>query len=59
MLKLELDEQEQDALADVLISSLSELRTEIGHTDQMAFRQRLRTQEALLKKILERLQPPA
>ena len=58
MLKLELSEQEQEALADVLQSSLSELRTEISHTDRQAFRQRLKSQEQLVRKVLQRLQTP-
>lgn len=59
MLKLELDDQEQEALADVLMSALAELRTEISHTDRQAFRLRLRAQEQLVRRVLDQLQPPA
>jgi hypothetical protein len=57
MLKLELNEQEQEALADVLMSALAELRTEISHTDRQAFRLRLKAQEQLVRKIVDQLQP--
>lgn len=59
MLKLELNDQEQEALADVLMSALAELRTEISHTDRQAFRQRLKVQEQLVRKVLDQLQTPA
>lgn len=55
MLQLELNDQEQEVLADVLRSFLSELRTEVVHTDRLAYRERLKDQEQLIKKILSRL----
>jgi hypothetical protein len=54
-MNLELNKQEQQTLADVLRSSLSELREEVVHTDRLAYRERLKEQEDLLKEILTRL----
>jgi hypothetical protein len=54
-MQLELNKQEQTTLADVLSSSLSELREEVAHTDRLAYRERLKEQENLLKEILSRL----
>lgn len=56
MLQLELDDQEQEALVEVLKSFLSELRTEVSHTDRLAYRERLKGQEQLIKKILSKLE---
>lgn len=54
-MQLELNRHEQETLADVLKSSLSELREEVAHTDRLAYRERLKEQEELLKEILSRL----
>lgn len=59
MFRLELDDREHDMLADVLRSSLSELRTEVSHTDRQAYRLRLRDEENSLRHILEKLEQPA
>jgi len=57
MLQLELNDKEQETLAEVLTSFLSELRTEVSHTDRQAYRERLRDQEQLIKQILGKVQP--
>lgn len=56
MLQLELNDKEQETLAEVLRSFLSELRTEVSHTDRQAYRERLRDQEQLIKQILSRVE---
>lgn len=56
MFTLELDDREHEALVEVLMTFLSELRTEVGHTDRRAYRQRLRSQEQTIKQILGRLE---
>lgn len=55
MFQLELNEREQQALAEALKSFLSELRTEVSHTDRQAYRQALKDQEDVLKGIMARL----
>jgi len=56
MLRLELDEREHEMLAEALRSYLSDLRTEVGHTDRLAYRKRLKAQEHLLKSILDKVE---
>lgn len=58
MLQLELDDKEQDTLAEALTSFLSELRTEVSHTDRQAYRERLKDQEQLIKRILSKVRRP-
>ncbi|MGZ3237324.1 MAG: hypothetical protein ACXU8A_08105 [Burkholderiaceae bacterium] len=52
---LELNDLEQEALVDVLKSFLSELRTEVVHTDRYAYKEHLKEQEDLVKRILGKL----
>lgn len=54
-MQLELDLQEQQTLVEVLRSYLSELKTEISHTDRKAYRDQLRVQDQLLRHILSRV----
>lgn len=56
MLRLELDKSEHEMLAEALRSYLSDLRTEVGHTDRLAYRKRLKAQEHLLKSILDKVE---
>ena len=58
---LELNELEQEALAEVLKTFLSELKTDVTHTDRQAYRERLKEQEHWVKRILSKLDqaPPA
>lgn len=56
MLRLELDEREHEVLTEALRSYLSDLRTEVGHTDRLAYRKRLKAQEHLLKSILDKVE---
>lgn len=58
MFQLELSDAERDALAQALTSFLSELRTEVSHTDRQSYRERLKDQEQLLREIHGRLQRP-
>ena len=55
-MQLELDDLERETLSEALKSFLSELRTEVSHTDRLAYRERLRTQEHRLRQILDRLE---
>lgn len=55
MLQLELSDEEQELLVEVLKTSLTELRTEVAHTDRLAYRERLKGQEQSIKRILSRL----
>jgi len=57
MFQLELADHERQALAEALQSFLSELRTEVSHTDRQAYRQQLREREDLLKAVFARLTP--
>lgn len=56
MFQLQLSDQEKSALAEVLESFLGELRNEVTHTDRQEYRERLRTQEHLLKALLLKVQ---
>lgn len=56
MLRLELDKSEHEMLTEALRSYLSDLRTEVGHTDRLAYRKRLKAQEHLLKSILDKVE---
>jgi hypothetical protein len=52
---LELNDLEQEALAEVLKSFLSEVGSEVAHTDRHAYRERLKEQEHWVKRILSKL----
>lgn len=56
MFQLELNDQEREMLIDVLRSFLSELKTELSHTDRRAYRERLKDQEHLIRDIQGRLE---
>ena len=55
MSHLELNDLEQEALVEVLKSFLSELRNEVVHTDRYAYKEHLKEQEDLVKRILGKL----
>lgn len=52
MSHVELNDQEREMLTEVLKSFLSDLRTEVSHTDRLAYRDRLKAQEHLVREIL-------
>ena len=54
-MQLTLAPQEQEVLSRVVESAISDLRTEIGHTDNQAMRQDLQERKGVLLAILERL----
>lgn len=56
MWTLELTDHERDTLAEVLQSFLSDLRTEVAHTDRLAYRKRLKAQEHAVKDLLARVE---
>jgi hypothetical protein len=58
MPKLELSLPEADLLHEIVQEWLFDLRTEIGHTDNLEYRERLKRQEAVLRDILDRLGAP-
>ncbi len=55
MINLDLTKEENDILAMVLESYLSDLRMEIADTDSMDFRESLKKRKDVLKKVLETL----
>lgn len=55
MVQLTLTAQEAATLRSALQSYVSDLRMEIADTDSMDFRERLKAEETLLKRLLEQL----
>jgi hypothetical protein len=55
MITLKLDEQEQQALVEVLEREIPNLRREIHHTDDRAYRDFLKAREQLLERLLTRM----
>ena len=55
MPKLELTAPEADLLREIAEEWLSDLRVEIGHTDNLDYREGLKRKEALLRDVLVRL----
>jgi len=55
MINLDLTKEENDILAVVLESYLSDLRMEIADTDSMDFRESLKKKKDVLNKVLETL----
>jgi hypothetical protein len=55
MIQLNLSQEEASTLKDALTTYISELRMEIADTEQQEFRQSLKKEEEILKKILESL----
>jgi hypothetical protein len=53
MIQLNLSQEEASTLKDALTTYISELRMEIADTEQQEFRQSLKKEEEILKKILE------
>lgn len=56
MSQLELDSREKETLVEVVRSFLAELRNEVGHTDRLEYRERLKDQEELIHRILVKLE---
>lgn len=52
---IELTESETTALRDVIQNYLSELHSEISHTDDRDFKAALRRRQELLQSVLEKL----
>ncbi len=52
MIQLNLTDDEASILKQALATYLSDLRMEIADTDQQEFRERLKHEEAVMKKIL-------
>ena len=58
-MQLTLAPQEQEVLSWAVKSAISDLGTEIGHTDNQAMRQDLRERKGILIAILDRLRVAA
>ena len=54
-MQLTLTPQEQEVLSGAVKSAISDLGTEVGHTDKQAMRQDLQERKAILLAILDRL----
>ncbi|WP_440949802.1 hypothetical protein [Methanosphaerula subterraneus] len=52
MIQLTLTDTDASTLIDILTSYLSDLRMEIADTEQIDFRQRLKEEEIIIKKIM-------
>ncbi|MEX2142939.1 MAG: hypothetical protein WD894_27025 [Pirellulales bacterium] len=59
MAQITLTSEETVELRQVLDSYVSDLRMEISNTDQMDFREGLKSREEFLKKLLRQLEEPA
>lgn len=57
-MQLDLNNQEQETLSDVLKGVLSDLRTEVVHTDRLEYREMLKGQEQMIRQILGKLDQP-
>ncbi len=55
MPRLDLSPQEMESLARVLRLYQSDLRMEIADTDRMSFREKLKSEEAILKEVAQKL----
>ena len=55
MMRLELNDAEEEVLANTLESSLSRLGDEISHTDSHDYREFLKDRKAILIKLREKL----
>ena len=55
MTQLDLTKEEKDILTEILENDLSDLRMEITDTDSLDFREKLKKQKEVLKKVLETL----
>ncbi len=56
MCQLELNREEAELIRELFSNSLSDLRLEIMHTDRREYRAALKTREALLTGLLQRLE---
>ena len=59
MITLTLDDQEQEILREILECTLSDLHSEIVHTDNRCYKQALKDRKELLLRLLSELQTPA
>ncbi|HEY6896597.1 MAG TPA: hypothetical protein VI279_04995 [Rhodocyclaceae bacterium] len=55
MSHIEFTEQEREILEDVLRSALSDLKTEVSHTDRRDYRAALKQQEQIVRQILDKV----
>jgi len=57
MIQLTLTDSDASTLSDLLARYLSDLRMEIADTEHLGFRQHLKEEEVIVKKILTMLEP--
>ena len=55
MTRIDLNPDEAGMLKEVLESYLSDLRMEIGRTENMSFREEMKKREELLKRLIQKL----
>lgn len=55
MTRIDLNPDEAGMLKEVLESYLSDLRMEIGSTENMSFREEMKKREELLKRLIQKL----
>ncbi len=55
MVHLDLDSRETEILASVLESAMSDLGYEIGNTDRLDYRDKLKERRSVLQKVTEAL----
>jgi len=55
MKHIELTEKESDLLTEILESSISDIKTERGHTDNRELRLELKDREAMVINLLQRV----
>ncbi len=56
MISLKLNEEERRLLVELLECDISDLRTEIAHTDRREYKEMLKNREALMKKLEQELE---
>jgi hypothetical protein len=59
VVRIELRSEEVAMLREILQSYLGDLRMEVAGTDQMEFREQLKTREVFIKDLLGRLDAPS
>ena len=57
-MELNLDTKEMELLTGILERYLEDIRREIHHTDRAQFKAALKSDEALMRKLLEKLRVP-
>jgi hypothetical protein len=59
MVPLDLNERERELLVEILEGEAADLRSEIAHTERLAYRTMLKERRAIVEKALDALRAPA